>query len=31
MALKASHESEKRLLKRCKELNGDIVGNAAKV
>ncbi len=30
-ALKKSHESEKRLIKRCKELNGEIVSNAAKV
>jgi len=30
-ALKASHENEKKLLRRCKELNGDIVGHAAKV
>jgi len=30
-ALKATHENEKRLVKRCKELNGDIVNNAVKV
>lgn len=30
-ALKKSHESEKRLVKRCKELNGEIVSNASKV
>lgn len=30
-ALKISHENEKKLLKKCKELNTDIVGNAAKV
>ena len=30
-ALKKSHESEKRLIKKCKELNGEIVSNAAKV
>jgi methyl coenzyme M reductase beta subunit len=30
-ALKKSHESEKRLIKRCRELNAEIVGNAAKV
>ena len=30
-ALKKSHESEKRLIKKCKELNSEIVSNAAKV
>eukprot|EP00755_Sulcionema_specki_P017133 Sspe_Gene.10907::Locus_3677_Transcript_1_1_Confidence_1.000_Length_2788::g.10907::m.10907 len=30
-ALKQSHESEKRLIKRCTELNADIVANATKV
>ena len=30
-ALKKSHESEKRLIKKCKELNSEIVANAAKV
>eukprot|EP00771_Trimastix_marina_P000526 gnl/Trimastix_PCT/1546.p1 GENE.gnl/Trimastix_PCT/1546~~gnl/Trimastix_PCT/1546.p1 ORF type:complete len:871 (+),score=438.45 gnl/Trimastix_PCT/1546:34-2646(+) len=30
-ALKKSHESEKRLIRRCKELNAEIVSNAAKV
>jgi len=30
-ALRKSHESEKRLIKKCKELNGEIVANAAKV
>lgn len=30
-ALKKSHESEKRLIKKCRELNGEIVSNAAKV
>lgn len=30
-ALKKSHESEKRLIKRCRELNAEIVANAAKV
>eukprot|EP00668_Euglena_longa_P002082 GGOE01002417.1.p1 GENE.GGOE01002417.1~~GGOE01002417.1.p1 ORF type:complete len:903 (+),score=469.56 GGOE01002417.1:56-2710(+) len=30
-ALKKSHESEKRLIKKCQELNGEIVANAAKV
>lgn len=30
-ALKKSHESEKRLIKRCRELNAEIVSNAAKV
>ena len=29
--LKISHENEKKLLKRCRELNADIIGNAAKV
>ncbi|CAM6127709.1 unnamed protein product [Calypogeia fissa] len=30
-ALKKSHESEKRLIKKCRELNAEIVTNAAKV
>ena len=30
-ALKTSYESEKRLVKRCKELNETIVGNATRV
>ena len=30
-ALKFSHENEKKLLKKCRELNNDIVSNAAKV
>ena len=30
-ALKKSHESEKRLMHKCRELNGEIVANAAKV
>eukprot|EP00921_Rhytidocystis_pertsovi_P015388 GHVQ01024470.1.p1 GENE.GHVQ01024470.1~~GHVQ01024470.1.p1 ORF type:complete len:890 (-),score=136.23 GHVQ01024470.1:368-3037(-) len=30
-ALRKSHESEKRLIKKCRELNGEIVSNAAKV
>lgn len=30
-ALKKSHDSEKRLIKRCRELNAEIVGGAAKV
>eukprot|EP00992_Anisonema_acinus_P014683 TRINITY_DN9407_c0_g1_i1.p1 TRINITY_DN9407_c0_g1~~TRINITY_DN9407_c0_g1_i1.p1 ORF type:complete len:904 (-),score=433.25 TRINITY_DN9407_c0_g1_i1:147-2804(-) len=30
-ALKKSHESEKRLIKKCQELNAEIVANAAKV
>jgi hypothetical protein len=30
-ALKTSHESEKRLIKKCKELNTEIINNAAKV
>jgi chromosome segregation ATPase len=30
-ALKKSHESERRLIKRCRELNNEIVTNAAKV
>lgn len=30
-ALKKSHEQEKRLIKRCRELNSEIVNNAAKV
>lgn len=29
--MKVSHENEKKLLKRCRDLNADIVGNAAKV
>jgi len=29
--LKTSHESEKRLIKKCKELNQEIINNAAKV
>ena len=29
--LKKSHESEKRLIKKCRELNNEIVANAAKV
>ena len=29
-ALKKSHESEKRLIKKCRELNTEIVSNAAK-
>ena len=30
-ALKKSHESEKRWIKRCRELNAEIVSNTAKV
>jgi len=30
-ALKASYESEKRLVRRCKELNDTIMGNATRV
>eukprot|EP00747_Dinoflagellata_sp_TGD_P210719 gnl/TRDRNA2_/TRDRNA2_83982_c0_seq4.p1 gnl/TRDRNA2_/TRDRNA2_83982_c0~~gnl/TRDRNA2_/TRDRNA2_83982_c0_seq4.p1 ORF type:complete len:862 (+),score=292.55 gnl/TRDRNA2_/TRDRNA2_83982_c0_seq4:50-2635(+) len=30
-ALKKSHESEKRLIKKCRELNQEIVSNAVKV
>ncbi|KAK2953721.1 putative Cilia- and flagella-associated protein 58 [Blattamonas nauphoetae] len=30
-ALQKSHESEKRLIRRCQELNSEIVSNAAKV
>ena len=30
-ALKKSHESEKRLIKKCQELNQEIMSNAAKV
>lgn len=30
-ALKKSHESEKRLMAKCRELNAEIVANAAKV
>jgi chromosome segregation ATPase len=30
-ALKKSHESEKRLIKKCRELNGEIVSNGSKV
>merc|ERR1712217_910430 len=30
-ALKKSHESEKRLIKKCRELNAEIVSNATKV
>jgi len=30
-ALKKSHENEKRLIKKCGDLNGEIVANAAKV
>ena len=30
-ALKKSHESEKRLMGKCRELNAEIVANAAKV
>ncbi len=29
--MKKSHESEKRLIKKCRELNSEIVSNAAKV
>ena len=30
-ALRKSHDNEKRLIKKCRELNGEIVSNAAKV
>eukprot|EP00913_Durusdinium_trenchii_P018375 g17260.t1 len=30
-ALKKSHDSEKRLIKKCRELNAEIVSNATKV
>jgi len=30
-ALKKSHDNEKRLIKKCRELNTEIVGGAAKV
>lgn len=30
-ALKKSHDSEKRLIKKCRELNQEIVSNATKV
>ena len=30
-ALKKSHESEKRLMEKCRELNAEIVANSAKV
>ena len=30
-ALKKSHDSEKRLMSKCRELNAEIVANAAKV
>ena len=30
-ALKKSHEQEKRMIKKCRELNDEIVNNAAKV
>merc|ERR1719482_2291598 len=30
-ALKKSHESEKKLVKKCRELNAEIVQNAVKV
>lgn len=30
-SLKKSHDNEKRLVKKCRELNSEIVGNAAKV
>jgi hypothetical protein len=30
-ALKTSHETEKRLIKRCKELNSEISSNMSKV
>ena len=30
-ALKKSHDSEKRLMQRCRELNAEIVANASKV
>ena len=30
-ALRKSHDNEKRLIKKCRELNSEIVSNAAKV
>ena len=30
-ALKKSHESEKRLIQKCKELNAEIIANGSKV
>ena len=30
-ALKKSHESEKRLMQKCRELNAEIVAHSAKV
>ena len=30
-AMKTSHENENKLLKKCKELNTDIIANATKV
>lgn len=30
-AMKTSHENENKLLKKCRELNTDIIANAAKV
>ena len=30
-ALKKSHESEKRLMQKCRELNAEIAANSAKV
>lgn len=30
-ALKKSHESEQRLMQKCRELNAEIVANSAKV
>ena len=30
-ALKKSHDSEKRLMNKCRELNAEIVANSAKV
>jgi methyl coenzyme M reductase beta subunit len=30
-ALKKSHDSEKRLMQKCRELNAEIVANSAKV
>jgi hypothetical protein len=29
--MKTSHENENKLLKKCRELNSDIIANAAKV
>lgn len=29
--MKVSHDNESKLLKKCRELNSDIIGNAAKV